>query len=318
MTFRGKRLGLTMWGTEPVAAMARHAALAERIGFDSVWLIDSQLLCRDVTVSLTAILSATTVLRAATGVTQPVTRHASVTAGMMATLAEMSSNRAIMGIGTGFSSLRTIGRKAARIAEVEAFSNEVRELLRDGRMSWLAKPVDVPIVVAATGPRMTQAAARFGDGVILHQGLSPDLLGRALGWLGGSKAEVSCWAPYSLGATADEARDRVRSRVAGALVNVKAEWFEGAEREAVERLQAGYDVGHHASSSADHAAIVPDSLVDRYALAGTAETVREGLARLLDQPGVDRVILNPQIVGPGAKPLDVVLRELETDVLPYL
>ena len=320
MIFRGKRLGLTMWGTEPVAAMVRHVALAERIGFDSVWLIDSQLLCRDVTVSLTAILSATTTLRAATGVTQPVTRHASVTAGMMATLAEMSGGRAIMGIGTGFSSLRTIGLKAARIAEVEAFSAEVRGLLSgvDRRMSWLEAPADVPIVVAATGPRMTRAAARFGDGVILHQGLSPDLLGRALGWLGESTIEVSCWAPYSLGATPEEARNRVRSRVAGALVNVKAEWFEGAEREAVERLQAGYDVGHHASAAAEHAAIVPDSLVDRYALAGTAEQVRDGLIRLLDQPGVDRVILNPQIVGPGAKPLDVVLRELETQVLPYL
>ncbi|MEI7711132.1 MAG: LLM class flavin-dependent oxidoreductase [Rhodospirillales bacterium] len=320
MTFRGKRLGLTMWGTEPVAAMARHAALAEQIGFDSVWTIDSQLLCRDVTVSLAAILAATTTLRAATGVTQPMTRHASVTAGMMATLAEMSDGRAIMGIGTGFSSLRTIGMKPARITEVEAFSREVRSLLRneDGRMSWLDAPVDVPIVVAATGPRMTRAAARFGDGVILHQGLSPDLLARAFEWLGNSTAEISCWAPYSLGATPAEARDRVRSRVAGALVNVNAAWFEGAEREAVERLQAGYDVGHHASAAADHAASVPDSLVDRYALAGTAEQIRDGLARLLDQPGVDRVILNPQIVGPGAKPLDVVLRELETQVLPYL
>ena len=320
MTFRGKRLGLTMWGTEPVAAMARHAALAEQIGFDSVWVIDSQLLCRDVTVSLAAILAATTTLRAATGVTQPITRHASVTAGMMATLAEMSAGRAIMGIGTGFSSLRTIGMKAARITEVEAFSHEVRSLLRneDGRMSWLDAPVDVPIVVAATGPRMTRAAARFGDGVILHQGLSPDLLARAFEWLGNSTAEVSCWAPYSLGATPAEARDRVRSRVAGALVNVNAAWFDGAERVAVERLQAGYDVGHHASAAADHAASVPDSLVDRYALAGTAEQIRDGLARLLDQPGVDRVILNPQIVGPGAKPLDVVLRELETQVLPYL
>ena len=58
--------------------------------------------------------------------------------------------------------------------------------------------------------------------------------------------------------------------------------------------------------------------MDRYALAGTVESVRDGLARLLDRPGVSRVILNPQIVGPGAKPLDVVLRELETQVLPYL
>ena len=323
-----------MWGTEPVAAMARHAKLAEDIGFDSVWLIDSQLLCRDVTVSLTAILAATTHLLAATGVTQPVTRHASVAAGMMATLAEFSGGRAIMGIGTGFSSLRTIGLKAARIAEVERFCADVRRLLAgehvtfanntEGHLSWPGGPVEVPIVVAATGPRMTQATGRFADGAILHQGLSPDLLARGIDWLRQgaagrtSKPQANCWAPYSMGQTPAEARDRVRSRVAGALVNVNATWFEGAERAAVERLQATYEVGHHATAAADHASIVPDSLVDRYALAGTAEEIRDGLRRLLDQPGVDRVILNPQIVGPGAKPLDLVLRELERDVLSYL
>ncbi len=326
-----------MWGTEPVAAMARHAALAERIGFDSVWVIDSQLLCRDITVTLTAILAATTHLLAATGVTQPLTRHPSVAAGMMATLAEFSGNRAIMGVGTGFSSLRTIGLQAAKIADVAAFTQTVRQLIRgepivfaagtQGHLSWLDQPVRVPIVLAATGPRMTRAAARIADGAILHQGLSPELLARALSWFDAgvaesdrarSEIEVSCWAPYSLGTTAREARDRVRSRVAGALVNVRAAWFEGAERAAVEQLQASYEVGHHASAAADHAAIVPDTLVDRYALAGTPRDVIRQLSQLLDQPGIDRVILNPQIIGPGAKPLPVVLNELETQILPFL
>jgi alkanesulfonate monooxygenase SsuD/methylene tetrahydromethanopterin reductase-like flavin-dependent oxidoreductase (luciferase family) len=63
---------------------------------------------------------------------------------------------------------------------------------------------------------------------------------------------------------------------------------------------------------------VPDSLVDRYAIAGTATEVRDQMRRLLDTPGVDRVILNPQIVGPGAKPLETVLREFERDILPGL
>ncbi len=62
---------------------------------------------------------------------------------------------------------------------------------------------------------------------------------------------------------ATEARDRIRGRVAGALMNAKPDWFDGAERAAVEHLQSGYDVTHHAASAADHAAIVPDSLVDR-------------------------------------------------------
>ncbi len=284
-------------------------------------------------VTLAAILARTTYLLAATGVTQPVTRHASVMASAMATLAEMSGNRAVMGIGTGFSSLRTIGQKATPIASVETCIDTVRHLLggqtvrfdgdAEGGLSWLDGPIDVPIVIAATGPRMTRTAARIADGAILHQGLSPDLLARAIGWVSEGATnralarplEISCWAPYSLGASPAEARDRVRARVAGALVNAQAAWFTGTERAAVERLQAGYDVGHHASAAPEHAAIVPDSLVDRYALAGTAAELRERFVALLDHPNIDRVILTPQVIGAGARPLDAVLRELESDVL---
>ena len=211
--FRGKRLGLALWGTEPAAALAHHAALAERIGFDSVWVIDSQLLCREVTITLAAILMATQRIRAATGVTQPVTRHASVMASAMATLSELSGGRAIMGIGTGFSSLRTIGLPQAKIADVETYVAAVRGLLRhenvmfagtDAALTWMDAPAPVPIVIAGTGPRMIRAAGRIADGVILHHGVSPELIGRALHWLDGAAVEVSCWTPYSLGADATE------------------------------------------------------------------------------------------------------------------
>jgi len=72
------------------------------------------------------------------------------------------------------------------------------------------------------------------------------------------------------------------------------------------------------ASAAGHAAIVPDSLVDRYAVAGTVTEVRDQLRRLLDTPGVDRVILNPQIVGPGAKPWKRCCRDFEREILPGL
>jgi 5,10-methylenetetrahydromethanopterin reductase len=332
---RGKKLGLALWGTEPVAALARHAALAESIGFDSVWVIDSQLLCREVTVTLAGLLAATTRLKVATGVTQPVTRHASVTASAMATLAEQFGPRVILGIGTGFSSLRTIGLPQARIAAVEAYVATVRQLLHgeaaafgdaQGGLGWLNGPADVPIVVA-TGPRMMRTAARIADGAILHHGLSPDLIGRALGWIAEGAAEagrardaieVSCWAPYSLADDPTEARNRVRARVAGALANVRPDWFSGVERQAVERLQAGYDVSDHASAAPDHAALVPDSLVERYALAGSPDDVRAQFDRLLDQPGIDRIILTPQVVGAGARPLPEVLRRFASDVLEQL
>lgn len=143
MTQQSKaRLGISLWGTVPIDELARQAQLAEAIGCDSVWVIDSQLLCREVYLSLAAILARTTTLRAATGVTQPTTRHPSVAASALATLVEAYGERVTMGIGTGFSSLRTIALPAAKIAEVEQYVTAVRQLLRDG-LTWRAEPLTV-------------------------------------------------------------------------------------------------------------------------------------------------------------------------------
>lgn len=311
--------------------MADHAALAERIGFDSVWVIDSQLLCRDAFVTLTAILSRTTTLRAATGVTQPLTRHASVVAGAMASLCELSGGRAILGVGTGFSSLGTIGLPPARIAEVEAFATTCRTLLRgesatfardaQGHLGWVRDPLPVPIVVAATGPRMTRAAGRIGDGVIIHQGLAANAIERAVGWVREGAAghpELSCWAPYALAPTRAEAYAAARARVAGALATARLDWFDDADRDAVARLKSAYDIADHAAAVPAHAALVPDRLIPDFALAGDAGEVRENLTRLLDHPAIDRVILTPQVSGPGARPLAEVLRAFETNILNKL
>ena len=115
-----------------------------------------------------------------------------------------------------------------------------------------------------------------------------------------------------------EARDRVRARVAGALMNTNPDWFEGEDRAAVVRLQQSYDVSDHATARPDHAAIVTDSLIARYAVAGTPAEVREQLPRIVSQPGIDRVILTPQVSGDGAMPVTQVLRDLGAQVLRRL
>src|SRR6201996_3573048 len=187
------KLGLALWGAEPVLTLAANAALAEQVGFESAWIIDSQLLCREVYVSLAACLMRTTRLRVATGVTQPTTRHLSVVASASATLQEMAPERVMLGFGTGFSSLKTIGKPAARIEELEHFTGELRALLNgqkvtfergaEGNLSWLRQPVRVPIHYAASRPRMTRSAGANADGVILLQGVAPDLIGRGGAWL---------------------------------------------------------------------------------------------------------------------------------------
>src|SRR6185436_14038637 len=156
---------------------------------------------------------------------------------------------------------------------------------------------------------------------ILHQGISPDLLNRAVGWAREGAAtlpEISCWVPYSMADDPREARDRVRARVAGALMNTNPDWFDGEDRDAVLRLQQTYNVADHATAQPHHAALVTDSLIARYAVAGTPEEVREQLASVMAQPGIGRVILTPQVSGAEALPVEHVLRELDAKVLRKL
>lgn len=334
---RDAQIGLALWATQPAPVMASHASLAEQIGLESAWLIDSQLLCREVYVTLALCLARTTRLRLATGVTQPVTRHPSVVASAFATLNEMAPGRVMIGLGSGFSSLRTIGIRAARIEEMERFAATVRTLLaaepatfdediRAG-LSWISEPTGVPLHVAASGPRMMRSAGRTGDGAILLHGTAPDLLARAIGWLDEGCAaagrttqsvEVSCWAPFSLDPDRRKAYDRARTRVAGALAQANPDWFEGEERQAIQTLQQNYKVGDHAQAMAGHAAIVPDSLVRKFGVAGDAVEVREQLQALRAHPRLDRIILNPQVSGAGALPMEDVLRDLGNTVLAHL
>jgi 5,10-methylenetetrahydromethanopterin reductase len=323
---RQAKLGLAMWGTEPAHMLAAHAAFAEQVGFESAWIIDSQLLCREVYVTLAACIARTTRLRLATGVTQPITRHSSVTASAIATLNEMAPGRVMLGLGSGFSSLLTIGKPAARIREVEEYATALRQLLGaqhamfddgvEAGINWLTEPTGVPIHIAASGPRMTRSAGRLGDGAILLQGVSPDLLGRAIDWLdeGSTMAgrpsggvEISCWVPFSLDSDSTTARDRVRTRVASALMQANSDWFEGEERQAIVALKEQYDVGSHAQAVAAHASIVPDSLVRKFAVAGDAEEVREQLLALRKHPRLSRVILTPQVSGEGSMPTEKML-----------
>jgi 5,10-methylenetetrahydromethanopterin reductase len=331
---RKTKLGIALWGTQPMPRLIEQVRLAEQLGLESVWVIDSQLICRDIFVTLAACLASTSRILLATGVTNPRTRHVSATASAIATLEEMFPGRVLAGVGTGFSSLRTVGMAAARATQLERFVLDLKALLRNdsvefengvrGGITWLEHACAVPVVVAASGPKITRMAAGIADGAILLQGIAPDLLARGIGWLkdGAQNAgrdfdelAVTCWTPLGLGATSAAGRGDVRARVASAIMQTNPDWFEGEERDTVRQLKASYQDYKHASSRPDHAALVSDRMVERYAIAGDAVEVSERLAELLTHPCLDRIVLTPH---GGASSLDEVLRVLGNDVLPKL
>ncbi len=109
-------------GCNGFAAPGRVAELAhsaEDWGFTGLLVADSQNLTADIWVELALAAVATERLRLGPGVTNPVTRHLTVTASAAATLQAESDGRATLGLARGDSALSQIGRERLSVAAFE-------------------------------------------------------------------------------------------------------------------------------------------------------------------------------------------------------
>ena len=91
----------------PYSRVVKTAMLAEKFGFDSVWMGDHVLLpftppdCLDVWTTFGAIAAQTNRIKLGIGVTDPVRKHPAILAQTASTLDIVSNGRMIMGIGGG-------------------------------------------------------------------------------------------------------------------------------------------------------------------------------------------------------------------------
>jgi 5,10-methylenetetrahydromethanopterin reductase len=179
------RVGLRIPPCAPVPEIAALAADAERAGFDEVWFPDSQLLWRDVFAVATAAAAATSRITLGTAVTNVVTRHPAVLASAARTVAEVAPGRFLLGVGVGDSAVGPVGLRASTGAELRERLGTVRDLLAGrsvdfgGATSRLRDPVEVPIHIAASGPRNLRLAGELADGAILLSGVAPGPLAAA-------------------------------------------------------------------------------------------------------------------------------------------
>src|SRR5256714_15289840 len=137
------------------------ARKAEECGYARAWLVDGQLLWRNVFVYMTHGLAATERIAFGTAVTNPYTRHYTVLANAHATLAELYPGRVVLGIGRGDNSVRTIGQKQVKTDRMRVILPMLRDLMagkavdvdgHEARILW-ASESDVPILMGAGGPR---------------------------------------------------------------------------------------------------------------------------------------------------------------------
>ncbi len=151
---------------------------AENAGFTYCWFYDSHILWRESYIAMAMCIEHTTKMRFGPCVTNPNTRDWSLAASMFGSLAKQSNGRFDIGLGRGDSAVRVMGLKPAPLAKLEEFAHVVKALIRGEeaqygdcpnpvKFPW-AEGYELPIWVAAYGPKALSSAGRVGDGLVLQ------------------------------------------------------------------------------------------------------------------------------------------------------
>ena len=302
-------LGLSL-GLSPRESIERFVSLgarAEAIGAHAMWIVDSQLAMKDAYMALAVLARETKTLKIGPGVTNLVTRHETVVANAMTTLATLAPGRVLVGVGAGDSSVFPLGRQPMTIADCDAGIRRLRSLLSgnsacyqggDVSLSFKADPVP-PIYLAASQPRMLHLAGAVADGVIIMGPSDPDTVRMQMNQVdegarqaGRNPAEVvrDLWVTMAVGGAS--AVNDVKSW-ASAQARWLARWKQvpaslEVYRKEMTHAAETYDFGTHLSRSADHAAGMSDEFARVLAVVGDVEECQRRLQSLMMR-GIRRI-----------------------------
>lgn len=324
------------FGRPGIPGVAAEAERCEALGYDGLTLTDSQNLSTDTYVCLTLAAQATSKLSLGTGVTNPLTRHAAVTAGAIASIQEVSHGRAMLGVGRGDSSLFNIGYRPVPPASFERYLRDVQTYLSGGtldangyesRLRWLdgsAQP-KVPVDVAATGPKVIAIAARHAERVGFSMGCDPARIEtgieqvRAAVGPDGDMPSLGVYLNLCVHDDTARAAELVRPGVGvfAHFTSMSDAARAGAGDGAVYEKLGDYDKAQHGSGEAAHAKALPLDFIQRFAVIGPAARCIERL-KAIRALGIERMfIMGPRPDHFGAEAEDAQER-FAREVMPAL
>ena len=306
--------GVVLQTDPPASEVVDLARLAEEHGFTYGWTFDSHVLWQEPFVIYTRMLAATERMIVGPMVTNPGTRDWTVLASLFATLNEMFGGRTICGMGRGDSALRYINRPPTTLETMVEAMDIIKALVagktvlyngRDLRIPWIPEDGgwDLPMWGAGYGPKALATVGRHFDGYIL-QLADPAVLEwtvaavhRAAEEAGRDPDQISICvvAPAYVGDDVTHQRDQVRW-FGGMVGNHVADLVQryGGDGGAVPKAltdyiaaRRGYDYDHHGRAGNPDTEFVPDEIVDRFCVLGTAD---DHIAKLseLEELGVDQ------------------------------
>jgi len=287
---------------------------AERLGYDSVWAAEAY--GSDTATVLGWLAGQTSTIRLGSGIFQMPGRSAAMTAMTAATLDQISNGRMILGIGSsgpqvseGWHGVR-FGKQLARTRDYVAvlrmalarerleYSGETLELpLPDGPGKALKLTIgtvqdQVPIYIAAIGPKNTQLTGEIADGVIPtlfspeHVAVMRDELQIGVDRAGNGKTladiDIAPTVQVYVSDNLEDARNLMRPFIGlyvGGMGSREQNFYNQLVRrygfeDAAQEVQDLYLDGKKDEAMA----ALPDELIDMVAICGPADHVRERIA----------------------------------------
>lgn len=254
------KFGVGIW-PGPHEELAQNARLAEDMGFEYIGVPESQSLARELYVSLSVVAHATSKPHIGPTVSNPLTRHPAVTASAIASINELSGGRAFFGIGTGDSAVLNLGLRPAKHAALREYIEAVRTILmgqyyeyrgRQIHVKWSQSPL--PVLISAEGPRTLALGGEIADIVMVHTGLSIEILresitqiqrGETVGGKEAGTTKVWAFAKCNISDDREEAIDEIKMALAASGHHAFRFTLEGKHvpeelRESIAILQREY------------------------------------------------------------------------------
>ncbi|MHC1576080.1 MAG: 5,10-methylenetetrahydromethanopterin reductase [Methanosarcinaceae archaeon] len=314
---------------DPVLKIAHYAKLAEQQGFDNVWITDHYN-NRDVYTTLAVLAINTNSIKLGTGVTNPYTRNAAITASSIGAINEISGGRAILGIGPGdkatFDAMGISWDKPLTTTKenIEALRGFFagKKVEQDGKVvkfggaKMAFKTGDVPIYMGAQGPKMLELSGEVADGVLINASHPKDFEVAMTQIAAGAKKagrdpkdiDVAAYACFSIDKDAAKAKNAAKIVVAFIVAGSPDMVLE---RHGIDPA-AKTDIGA-AIAKGDFGALmggmVSDAMIEAFSICGTPDDCKQRIEEL-KAIGVTQIVVGSPIGPNKEKSIKLIGKEI--------
>jgi 5,10-methylenetetrahydromethanopterin reductase len=302
------------WGE--ISKIPVYAEKIEKWGYDSIWYPDERY-GRNIYAVLTLAALGTTRASLGVSVTNPYTRHPLITGAGIASVNEASGGRAILGIGAGASTLfdrQGLTRPYSPVTAIKEAVKILHPFLWGKTVDFCGETIkvrnadidfesqNIPLYIAARGPKLLQLAGEIADGVIIGSLASEEGLEYAfenikigLETSGRELKDIKTvfWGYTAISENYGKAKSLVENLVVSSMwsskgiidrLGINREQWTPIERE----LKNGFGKGLPANIVYRSAAEkVSDDIIDSWALAGPVDKVRKRI-REIEKRGLDQ------------------------------